>query len=123
MRLILFSIIILLLLNGCATKISDSNLYWGKYSETLFMVKKEPGPSSNAAHEKELQDIVMQSKELNLRIPPGVYAELGIFAKNRNEQKTAQNYFKLEQETYPEGTVLMQHTLYKKPIKPKENTK
>jgi hypothetical protein len=122
-RSILLFFSILVLLNGCATKISESNLYWGNYSDTLYMVKKEPGQASNAAHEKELQSIVKMSKELNLRVPPGIYAELGIFAQKRNEQKIAQSYFKLEQDTYPEAATVMQHTLLKKPKKSQEKSK
>ena len=55
-----------------------------------------------------------KSKEMNLRVPPGIYAELGLYAMERNEKNAAQNYFRLEQETYPEGTTLMQHTLQNK---------
>lgn len=111
MKVTLFSIIVLVFLSGCATHVSQSNLYWGNYSNTLYMVKKEPGEASNAAHEQELQSIVEKSKEMNLKVPPGVYAELGLYAKGRGEDKDAQNYFGLEQESYPEGTVLMQRVL------------
>jgi len=105
----------LILFSGCVTVISPSNLYWGNYSVTLYNVKKEPGEASNNAHEKELQSIVKKSNELNLKIPPGVYAELGVYAKTRGDYSAAQNYFGLEQETYPEGAALMQRILKNKP--------
>lgn len=104
-------ILILVFFSGCATHVSQSNLYWGNYSNTLYMVKKEPGEVSNVAHEKELQSIVEKSKDMNLRVPPGIYAELGLYAMERSDDNAAQNYFSLEQETYPEGKILMQHTL------------
>jgi hypothetical protein len=103
-------ILVLIFFSGCAT-VSESNLYWGDYSKTLYMVKKEPGDASNAAHENELQSIVEKSKEKNLRVPPGIYAELGLYAMDRGDRNAAENYFRLEQEVYPEGAVLMQHTL------------
>lgn len=108
---ILFAVIALVFFSGCVATVSESNLYWGNYSNTLYNIKKEPGDSSKAAHEKELNSIVQKSKELNLRVPPGIYAELGLFAMERGDDNAAQNYFGLEQSTYPEGAILMQQTL------------
>ena len=107
---LLIAIATVVLSTGCAT-VSESNLYWGNYSKTLYQVKKYPGEASNAAHEQELKSIVEKSKERNLRVPPGIYAELGMYALERGEKNVAENYFRLEQETYPEGAVLMQRTL------------
>lgn len=101
----------LVTLSGCVAPVSQSNLYWGNYSHTLYQVKKEPGEKSQKAHEQELLSIVEESKSRNLKIPPGVYAELGIFASERGDANTATNFFRMEQETYPEGAVLMQHSL------------
>jgi len=100
--------------SGCATHVSQSNLYWGDYSNTLYKVKKEPREETKEAHEKERQSIVEKSKEMNLRVPPGIYAELGLYATERGDDNDAQNYFRLEQDTYPEGAILMQHTLKEK---------
>jgi len=107
----LIGVFIFISLCGCATKVSQSNLYWGNYSNTLYMVKKEPSEASNAAHKEELESIVEKSKNMNLRVPPGVYAELGLYAMEAGDEATAKNYFRLEQETYPEGSILMQHVL------------
>ncbi len=111
MRAVFLTIFVLVFFSSCATKVSDSNLYWGKYSNTLYKVKKEPSKATNAAHEEELQSIVKNSIDMSLRVPPGIYAELGLYAMERGDQNAAQNYFRLEQETYPEGTILMQQTL------------
>lgn len=102
-----------ILISGCAT-VSKSNLYWGNYSQTLYLVKKEPGEASNTAHEKELQSIVEKSKDMDLKVPPGIYAELGLFAKERGDHNAAQSYFGLEQDTYPEGATLMKRALSNK---------
>ena len=92
------AIFVLVFFSGCATKVSQSNLYCGNYSNTLYMVKKEPGEASNLAHEKELQSIVNKSNEMNLRVPPGVYAELGLYAMERGDSDAAKSYFGLEQD-------------------------
>jgi len=98
-------------LSGCVTPLSQSNLYWGNYSQTLYQVKKNPGEASNSEHEKELLSIVEQSKKRNLNVPPGVYAELGLFAMDRADSAAAINFFRMEQATYPEGSVLMERIL------------
>lgn len=109
---ILPGMLLLSLVSGCAaTKVSESNLYWGKYSDTLYQVKKSPGEDSHAAHEKELFSIVEKSKSLNLRVPPGVYAELGLYALERGEQAEAEKYFALEHSAYPESGALIEQVL------------
>lgn len=111
MKLFFPGLLALIILSGCVTPVSQSNLYWGNYSQTLYQVKKEPGAESNKAHEKELLSIVEESNKRNLKVPPSVYAELGIFALERGDDNAATNYFRLEQDVYPEGAVLMQRSL------------
>ena len=111
MKLAFSGILAVVLLSACVAPISQSNLYWGNYSQTLYQVKKEPGAISSVAHEKELLSIVEESLKRNLKVPPGVYAELGIFALERGDNDVATNYFRMEQVTYPEGAVLMQRSL------------
>jgi hypothetical protein len=109
-RALLFSFLIVTLFSGCAT-VSQSNLYWGNYSHTLYEVKKNPGEQSKKAHQHELLSIVEKSKARNLKVPPGIYAELGVYAKESGDSNAANNYFHLEQETYPESSALMKHAL------------
>ncbi|MBK9131510.1 MAG: DUF4810 domain-containing protein [Gammaproteobacteria bacterium] len=97
---------------GCAT-VSQSNLYWGNYSHTLYEYKKNPNDNTKMAHQTELQSIVEKSKQLNLRVPPGIYAELGVFAMESGDSKSANQYFLLERETYPESSALMAHVIDK----------
>ena len=74
---ILPSVIIILILAivGCAT--SNTNYYWGNYSETLYNLKKDPGDDSLNKHIEELKRIISESKDKELRVPPGIHAELG----------------------------------------------
>lgn len=103
----------LLLLAGCGAP-SASNLYWGSYSHTLYAVKKDADAAAHRSHEEELLSLVEKAKEKNLRVPPGVYAELGIYAMERGDKAAGEQYFNLEKEVYPEGAVLMERvqTLY-----------
>ena len=110
MKAVALIFISLFLLNGCAN-VSQSNLYWGDYSRTLYKVKKEPSESSKLEHENELQEIVEKSKSMDLKVPPGIYAELGVFAKEKGNDEIAKEFFKLEQETYPDSEALMKRAL------------
>lgn len=107
---LVFGVLLIIFASGCAT-VSQSKLYWGNYSKTLYQVKTNPGDESNKAHESELMSIVEKSRDMNLKVPPGVYAELGIYASGRGDKSSAKNYFQLEQEVYPESSVLMSRAL------------
>lgn len=100
-------ILILLASASCATKISESGLYWGAYSKTLYESKKNPSPETLAKHKEELMNILAKSKELNLRPPPGIQAELGVVLMNEKDEKSAIAYFSGESDTYPESKTLV----------------
>jgi len=111
-----------LYLSGCA---APSMYYWGNYSNTLYHSKKAPSEESALNHQQSLEKIIDESKTRNLRMPPGVYAELGYIFLKQNKSKDAIQYFKLEREIYPESALLMQRletVALTKDKKPEENT-
>lgn len=97
---------IALLLSGCAAR--STMYYWGDYSSTLYQSKKNPSEESSLKHQQTLEKIIEESKTRNLRMPPGVYAELGYIYLKQNKNKDAIQYFRLEREIYPESALLMQ---------------
>ena len=90
---------------GCAQQ--KPMYYWGNYSDTLYHAKKEPGVETLAKHKEALENIVEESNNRNLRVPPGVYAELGYLYAAQNNSKKAIELFSLEKTTYPESTIFM----------------
>lgn len=102
------------LFSGCAlTQISDSNLYWGSYSKTLYELKKNPSSETRATHMEELNSIITESNERNLKVPPGLYAELGMYLLNDGKKAKANEYFNLELKTYPESKTMISQILKK----------
>lgn len=103
-------------MSGCALQpqVSQSKLYWGNYSHTLYEYKKNPSPETRKQHIVSINDIILKSKELNLRVPPGVYAELGMYTMEDGKAKEAKQYFNLELQTYPESKTMVQQLLKKK---------
>jgi hypothetical protein len=81
--------------------------YYGDYSDTLYACKKNPCSESTAAHKEVLEKIIVESEKRNLRVPPGIFAELGYIYGEENNAKKAIELFKLEKQTYPESTILM----------------
>lgn len=90
-----------LALGGCV----PTPMYnWKDYSSTLYHYRKDANETTKDRHMAELEAIVQASKENNLRVPPGVYCELGyMYAKKGNKNK-ALELFDLEKTTYPEST-------------------
>ncbi len=93
-------------LAGCATT-AKPLYYWQDYSDSLYKYKKEPSDETFAAHKQTLQGIIELSGEKETRVPPGVFAELGLMYMKEGSAAEAVKFFRLEEETYPESAVLM----------------
>ena len=95
---------------GCAPQ-QQSMYYWGDYSGSLYKVHKDPNETNVGEHQALLENIIKESESRNLRVPPGVYAELGyiyFLKKNTNE---ALNFFNKEKQIYPESTIFMENLI------------
>lgn len=105
MKKIVLGFMPLLFCFGCST--TKQMYYWGDYSDSLYNSKKDPGVESLAKHKEVLETIVEESKDRDLRIPPGVCAELGYLYAADNNTKKAIELFQMEKHIYPESTMLM----------------
>lgn len=112
MNKILISIVFLLVVAsfGCAPK---QMYYWGNYSNTLYSYRKDTNDETLLKHMQELNKIVEESNKRNSRVPPGLYGELGYLYLKTNKTKEAIEYFKLEEQLYPESTILMDRLIQK----------
>jgi hypothetical protein len=86
---------------------------WENYSETLYSYKKNSNEESLLKHMQELKKIIEASNQNNMRIPPGVYGELGYYYLKNNKTKEAIEYFNLEKQLYPESGILMERLIQK----------
>ena len=60
-----------------------------------------------------LETIIAKSEKQSMRVPPGVYANLGYFYLKANDENKAISYFELEKSTYPEAIHFMDRLINK----------
>lgn len=105
------SIIAFLLTASACTTVSDAGYYWGDYAKTSYLIVNEPSEKSLRTHADELTRIIEKSQEKNLKVPPGVYAELGYTLTKLGENDKAEVHFAAERQEYPESGVFLNRLL------------
>lgn len=106
MKKMLFVISIMFLIASCAPQ----QLYtWERYPFSLYKYKKDPCDDNLQKHKEMLVQIMENSKDKELKVPPGVYCEYGFILLKEGKKEDAYRYFDLEEKTYPESTVFMQN--------------
>jgi len=95
---------------GCAPQ-QQSMYYWGDYSGSLYKVHKDPNETNVGEHQALLENIIKESESRNLRVPPGVYAELGYIYSLKKNTNEALNFFNKEKQIYPESTIFMENLI------------
>ena len=97
-----------LMLSGCAAQVTEAGYYWGNYSKTLYTYTRDPSEASLEAHLMELERIVEESQERELRVPPGIHAEIGYIRANLGEDGTAMAHYEAEMKLYPESRLFLE---------------
>lgn len=99
-------LLLVIFFSGCA--VPQKMYYWGDYSKTSYQMKKHPSEQTSLEHQQSLENIIAESAKNNLRVPPGVYAELGYVYFRQNRKDEAIRYFESERKLYPESSLLME---------------
>ncbi|MGB0894123.1 MAG: DUF4810 domain-containing protein [Parashewanella sp.] len=89
-----------LTLAGCK---STTMYHWGDYSHTLYDYTKEPSEKTQAKHIKELREIIAKATKKNLKVPPGIYYELGMMEAEQGNKDLALTYLDKELSLFPEA--------------------
>ncbi len=111
-----------LALSGCATAtVTEAGYYWGEYSSTLYDYTKNPSDVTLAAHVEELEKIITESAERELRVPPGVHAELGYIRAKQGDGATAMAHYESEMALYPESRLFLERLIASSPTEEQEN--
>lgn len=95
-------------LSGCAAQVTEAGYYWGNYANTLYATTKSPSDETLAQHVEELQMIIAESQERGLKVPPGIFAELGYIEASRGNDEVALAHYEAEMQLYPESRVFLE---------------
>ena len=101
-----------LLATGCAS--GPKPMYdYGEYSESFYAMKRDAGEISEGEWKFALEDVIQRSGNQGLRVPPGIYANLGYLHLKLNDTTKAISYFELEKSVYPESVIFMNNLISK----------
>jgi len=102
---------IALLISGCSGK---KPMYeYSNYSESYYQLKQTGDAESTAQWKTSLEDSIEKSNALAIRVPPGIYANLGYLYLKVNDTQKAIAFFKMEKALYPESGVFMNNLIKK----------
>ncbi len=94
------------LLGGCATQ-DNSLYYWGSYETMIYEMYVEPGNAPAALQITSLEADIQKSDALGKKVPPGVYAHLGMMYAAEGKAGLAQDALLKEKALYPEAGTLV----------------
>jgi hypothetical protein len=116
---VLLVVLLAVLFAGCAPQ-KASMYYFGKTDATLYATKKEPTEENFLKLLQSLEDVITQSQQRGLKVPPGIHAHLGYLylLEKKTEQATAS--FNEEKRLYPEATVFMERMIEKTDLSSKD---
>ena len=94
-----------IILAGCQT--TKPMYEYENYAESFYTLKKEGGDEAAAEWKTSLESIIEKSKAEAVRVPPGVFANLGYIHLKANNLKEAIALFEQEKQVYPEASMFM----------------
>ncbi|MDO5686009.1 MAG: DUF4810 domain-containing protein [Neisseria sp.] len=112
MKKILSVCAVAVLLSACAGGGSKPLYYWGSYEKSMYLNMKQEQYDPNeqiAALEKDQA----KAASLNLPLPPGFYAYLGMLYDQVGKRQAAHDAFTQEKALFPESEAYMNFLLKK----------
>lgn len=104
------------LLVGCAT-VTEAGYFWGDYSSSLYRYTKDPSKETLMAHIATLEKMIVEAERRDLRVPPGIHAELGHLKGKQGDAVARDQHFVAEIGLYPESRVFVEKLIATPPQK------
>ncbi len=100
-----------LLISGCSGK---KPMYeYSNYSETYYQLKQAGDAENTAKWKTSLEESIEKSNARAIRVPPGIYANLGYLYLKVNDTQKAISFFEAEKALYPEAGIFMDNLIKK----------
>ena len=111
MKTVFIVAFVTIFLAGCQT--TKPMYEYENYAESFYSMKKEGGVETEAQWQSSLERIIAKSKVKAVRVPPGVYANLGYIHFKANNSAGAISFFEQEKQIYPEAAKFMDNLIQK----------
>lgn len=105
-----FFVLLSILLVGCAT---PELYHWGSYENTLYKSFKEGGSFTVEEQIDLLQKDIDTAQSKELKVAPGVFAQLGYLYFQVGDNSAAKNAFQTESRLFPESKKFMDRLISK----------
>lgn len=112
MNILAATLFSLVLLSGCASQ-PKTLYYWGDYQDNVYSYLNEPGGGDTAKQIESLEAGVQKATSLNMALPPGYHAQLGLLYYSQGEIDRAVEQLTLEKTGYPESATFIDGLLEK----------
>jgi len=93
-------------IGGCVTP-PEEHYYWGNYEALLLTMYVEPGAADPFTQIEQLTVDIQQAENTGKRVPPGLYAHLGMMYALNGNASQAEAAFHKERDFFPESEVLI----------------
>lgn len=94
-----------IVLTGCAS--NKSIYYWGEYENLLYKSFHEAGEATPNIQISQLEEDIEKAKAKGKKVPPGVYAHLGLMYAAAGNQSLAMEALEMEKTLFPESVTLI----------------
>jgi len=96
----------LLVITGCNLA-PNHQYYWGEYENLIYDSYNKPGSATPELQIQKITQDIEQAKENRKKIPPGLYAHLGMMYAFQGNKSLALAAFNEEKRLFPESSALI----------------
>lgn len=97
-------------LTGCQ---STSVFHWGRYESLVYTSYADPDNATAPIQIETLQKDIEKAKKNQLKIAPGIFAQLGYMYVIAGDRQQAKSAFEQEKTLFPESQVFMDTLIQK----------
>lgn len=105
MKKLLITTCLAIILTGCAS--NQSMYYWGEYESLLYKSFHTAGEATPDIQISQLEEDIEKAKAKGKKIPPGIYAHLGLMYAAAGNQSLAMEALEMEKSLFPESATLI----------------
>ena len=101
-------LLMLTALTSCTSPVHGPEVYyWGSYEKILYNIYRHPDKADPSTQIETLLNLIDSAERKGKRVPPGVYAHLGMVYAAVGDTDGALEAFAQEKRLFPEATTMV----------------